>query len=225
MLPTIMRLRDELTEKYRYSRPIRVGAAGGLGTPTAIAAAFAAGADYVLTGSINQATREAGMSDGVKEMLATVGITDVVMAPAPDMFEKGIKVQVLRRPTMYASRAGKLYELYRKYDSLDEIPEADKQALERDLFKTSWITGSNSGVLRAGTTQRSARGQGREAQDGVGVRWYLGLSSKWAIHGDPERKLDYQIWCGPAMGAFNAWTRVRSWPSPAIETWFRWRET
>ena len=38
-------------------------------------------------------------------------------------------------------------------------------------------------------------------------RWYLGLSSKWAIAGVPERKMDYQIWCGPAMGAFNAWVK------------------
>jgi hypothetical protein len=38
-------------------------------------------------------------------------------------------------------------------------------------------------------------------------RWYLGLSSRWAIAGDPARKMDYQIWCGPAMGAFNDWAR------------------
>ena len=38
-------------------------------------------------------------------------------------------------------------------------------------------------------------------------RAYLGQSSKWAIHGVPERKLDYQIWCGPAMGAFNDWVK------------------
>ena len=38
-------------------------------------------------------------------------------------------------------------------------------------------------------------------------RAYLGLSSRWAIAGDPERRADYQIWCGPAMGAFNRWTR------------------
>ena len=38
-------------------------------------------------------------------------------------------------------------------------------------------------------------------------RWYLGLSSKWAIWGDVGRKMDYQIWCGPAMGAFNAWVK------------------
>ena len=36
-------------------------------------------------------------------------------------------------------------------------------------------------------------------------RWYLGQSSHWAINGNPARLVDYQIWCGPAMGAFNAW--------------------
>jgi hypothetical protein len=38
-------------------------------------------------------------------------------------------------------------------------------------------------------------------------RSYLGQSSNWANQGDPTRVLDYQIWCGPAMGAFNEWTK------------------
>ncbi|MEM6296825.1 MAG: hypothetical protein AAGA54_36505 [Myxococcota bacterium] len=38
-------------------------------------------------------------------------------------------------------------------------------------------------------------------------RSYLGRSSRWAIDGDGERRLDYQIWCGPAMGAFKAWAK------------------
>ena len=38
-------------------------------------------------------------------------------------------------------------------------------------------------------------------------RWYLGQSSRWANSGEPSRRLDYQIWCGPAMGAFNEWTK------------------
>ena len=38
-------------------------------------------------------------------------------------------------------------------------------------------------------------------------RWYLGLSSKWAIWGQDDRRMDYQIWCGPAMGAFNQWAK------------------
>ncbi len=38
-------------------------------------------------------------------------------------------------------------------------------------------------------------------------RSYLGLSSRWAVAGEPDRGTDYQIWCGPAMGAFNSWVR------------------
>jgi len=38
-------------------------------------------------------------------------------------------------------------------------------------------------------------------------RWYLGLSSRWSNSGEKGREMDYQIWCGPAMGAFNDWVR------------------
>ena len=38
-------------------------------------------------------------------------------------------------------------------------------------------------------------------------RSYLGRASTWAIAGEPTRRIDYQIWCGPAMGAFNEWAR------------------
>ena len=31
--------------------------------------------------------------------------------------------------------------------------------------------------------------------------------SRWANAGEPSRLMDYQVWCGPAMGAFNEWTR------------------
>ena len=38
-------------------------------------------------------------------------------------------------------------------------------------------------------------------------RSYLGRSSNWANAGDQSRKIDYQIWCGPAIGAFNHWVK------------------
>jgi hypothetical protein len=38
-------------------------------------------------------------------------------------------------------------------------------------------------------------------------RWYLGLSSRWSSSGEKGREVDYQIWCGPAMGGFNDWVR------------------
>ena len=36
-------------------------------------------------------------------------------------------------------------------------------------------------------------------------RWYLGQAAHWAKDGAPGRTMDYQVWCGPAMGAFNEW--------------------
>jgi len=39
-------LRDEMMMQYRYERPIRVGAAGGIGTSAAAAAAFVMGANF-----------------------------------------------------------------------------------------------------------------------------------------------------------------------------------
>ena len=38
-------------------------------------------------------------------------------------------------------------------------------------------------------------------------RSYLGQASRWANAGLPERKADYQIWCGPSIGSFNQWCK------------------
>jgi hypothetical protein len=46
-------------------------------------------------------------------------------------------------------------------------------------------------------------------------RWYLGLATHWAMGGVKERRMDYQIWCGPAMGAFNDWARGSFLEDPA----------
>src|SRR5688572_19305341 len=112
LLSTIMELRDRIVAEQRYDRPIRVGCAGGIGTPAMVLAAFIAGADYVLTGSINQSCVEAGTSDLVKTMLAHVDIAGVDMAPAADMFEMGVNVQVLKHGTLFVPRAKRLYRLY-----------------------------------------------------------------------------------------------------------------
>jgi trans-AT polyketide synthase, acyltransferase and oxidoreductase domains len=209
LLPTILALRDALMREHRYSRPIRVGAAGGLGTPEAVAGAFGLGAAYVVTGSVNQACVEAGLSEDAKAMLAQADIADVVMAPAADMFEQGVKLQVLKRGTMFAPRAAALYELYRTYPSLDAIPTDRRARLEReilhasvasiwDLTATFWRDRDRSQLELAETDPKHKMA--------LVFRWYLGNASRWAIDGHADRRFDYQIWCGPAMGAFNRWT-------------------
>jgi hypothetical protein len=49
-------------------------------------------------------------------------------------------------------------------------------------------------------------------------RWYLGLSSHWPIVGEATRRLDYQIWCGPAIGSFNQWVAGSFLAPPAGRT-------
>jgi len=206
----MLALRDELSARYRYQEPICVGLGGGIATPDATAAAFSMGAAYVLTGSINQACLEAGTSETVRQMLAEAGQADVVMAPAADMFEMGVKVQVLKRGTMFPFRAARLYDLYQNYESLEAIPPKEKEILERDYFRCSF--GREWEQTRQFFAGRDP-GQIAQAEKdprhkmALMFRSYLGRSSSWAKTGDPARKIDYQIWCGPSMGAFNEWTR------------------
>jgi trans-AT polyketide synthase/acyltransferase/oxidoreductase domain-containing protein len=210
LLPTMIALRDELTEKYRYSRPPCVGLGGGIATPDSAAAAFAMGAAYILTGSINQSCVEAGTSKAVRQMLAEAGQADVTMAPAADMFEMGVKVQVLKRGTMFPFRAAKLYDLYCNYDRFENIPEKQKAVLERDFFRQSfqdeWEQTKNYFAMHDPKQIERARKDPRHKMSLV-FRSYLGQSSNWANSGDPSRKIDYQIWCGPAIGAFNQWVK------------------
>jgi PfaD family protein len=210
LVPTLLALRDRLQSQYGYSLPLRVGAAGGISTPASVAAAFALGAAYVLTGSINQACIESGSSDAVRKMLAEAGQADVIMAPAADMFEMGVKVQVLKRGTLFAMRAAKLYEIYRAHPSLEAIPAAERVRLEKDLFRAPldsiWAE-TRSFWLGRDPKQVDRAERDDKHKMALTFRWYLGLSSRWANAGEPNRQVDYQVWCGPAMGAFNEWTK------------------
>jgi len=209
LLPTILGLRNEVVSARGYERPIRIGAAGGLGTPGAVAAAFALGASYVLTGSVNQACVESGLDADGKQMLAEAGLADVVMAPAADMFELGVEVQVLKRGTFFGVRARKLYELFRAYDSLEALPAEEKAKLEKDILRVSiadaWQDTCKFWAERDPREIEKAEADPKHRMALV-FRSYLGQSSGWAIAGVRDRRMDYQIWCGPAMGAFNAWT-------------------
>lgn len=209
LLPRVLMLRDEVTRRFGYRRPVGVGAGGGLGTPAAVAAAFALGAAYVVTGSVNQSATEAGISDDAKELLARADVADVAMAPAADMFEMGVTLQVLSRGTMFAPRAAQLYAAYRAHPSLEGIPAPSRAKLERDVLGASVdeVWERTERFWRARDPAQLTRAE-RDPKHRMALvfRWYLGSSSRWAIDGDTGRRADYQIWCGPAMGAFNRWT-------------------
>ncbi len=218
LLPALLALRNQLQAKYQYPQEIRVGLAGGICTPESVAAAFALGADYVVTGSVNQACVESGSSDRVRKMLAEADSADVIMAPAADMFEMGVKVQVLKRGTMFAMRGQKLYDLYRAFPAWSAIPESERNQVEKSIFHRSfesvWQDTVSFFSQRDPVQLTKAQSDPRH-QMALVFRWYLGLSSRWANAGDETRQLDYQVWCGPAMGAFNAWAKGSFLAEPA----------
>ncbi|HZV83044.1 MAG TPA: nitronate monooxygenase, partial [Geobacteraceae bacterium] len=82
LFPTIHSLAKRLEKEFGYSCRLKVGLGGGISTPASAAAAFAMGADYIVTGSVNQACVESGTSDTVREMLTETRQADVTMAPA-----------------------------------------------------------------------------------------------------------------------------------------------
>ncbi|MEV4438857.1 PfaD family polyunsaturated fatty acid/polyketide biosynthesis protein [Streptomyces sp. NPDC049577] len=219
LFPALARVRARIAREYGEGFPhVHLGAAGGIGSAHAVAGAFALGADYVVTGSVNQATVEADTSPAVKRLLAEAGIADCVMAPAADMFEQGIQVQVLGRGTMFPARAALLHRLYHECGGLDELTDAERRRLEERVLRRpleeAWE--ETAAYLKEHHPDWLVRAE-RDPKHRMAMvfRWYLGMTSRWAVTGEPDRAGDWQIWCGPAMGAFNAWTAGTALAEPA----------
>jgi trans-AT polyketide synthase/acyltransferase/oxidoreductase domain-containing protein len=214
LMPATLALRDELSKKYGYRKKVRVGAAGGIGTPEAAAAAFILGADFILTGSINQCSVEAGTSDVAKEMLQDINVQDTGYAPAGDMFEMGSKVQVLKKGVFFPARANKLYELYRHYDALEDLPTNVRTQVEEKYFRRRFEQIYDD-CKRFYSPKEIERAERNPKQKMAFVfRWYFGYATRLALTGDEAHKVDFQIQCGPALGAFNQWVKGTS-----LENW------
>jgi PfaD family protein len=218
LLPAMLALRDELQEQHQFDVPVRVGAAGGISTPHSALAAFAMGAAFIATGTVNQACFESGACEHTRNLLAKASMADVMMAPSADMFEMGVKVQVLKTGTMFAMRASKLYEIYSKYESIEQIPADERARLEKQIFQRSlddvWAETVKFFTERD-PEQITRANNNPKRKMALVFRWYLGLSSRWSASGEKGRELDYQVWCGPSIGPFNDWTRGTYLAEPA----------
>lgn len=214
-VPAIIALRERLATKG--AGVIRIGAAGGIGTPSAVVAALMLGADFVCTGSVNQCTVEAGTSDAVKDILQDLGLNDFAYAPAGDMFELGAQVQVVRKGLFFPARARRLYDLYRHYDGLDALPADVRVQLEERFFgcpldeawarSRAWLSSTDPDAA----ARADASPKHRMA---LVFRSYFHHTSEFALAGRLDQKVNFQIHSGPALGAFNAWvegTTLQSW--------------
>ncbi|MDA0701974.1 MAG: ACP S-malonyltransferase [Proteobacteria bacterium] len=197
LLPVVRDMRDRLAPH------VAVGAGGGIGTAEAASVAFLMGADFVEVGSIMQCTVEAGLSNLAKDILAEMGVQDTELAPSEHWFDWGGKARVLKRGSLFAARANKLYDLYRFYESWDAIPAALRKRIEDGYFQAGYAEILNGlraqGIVPNGATPK---------QELMHVfRHYLAEGRRFALVGEAPRRADFQLSASPALGAFNA--RVR----------------
>lgn len=224
LVPTTAALAEQLTARHGYARRLRVGACGGLGTPEAVAAAFVLGADFVVTGSVNQCSPQAGTSDAVKDLLAALDVQDTAYAPAGDLFELGSRVQVVRKGTLFAARANKLYQLYRGHSGLEDLDEATRTWLERDCLRAPldqvWKQTCDH-YRDTGRVHEIERAE-RDPRHRMALLFksYFARTNRAAQDGDPTERANYQVHCGPAAGAFNRCVRgtaLEPWPERHVE--------
>lgn len=222
LLPTMVRLRDEIARSVELDESARVGAAGGLGAPEAIAAAFVLGAEFVVTGSINQCTPQAGTSDAVKDLLAQLDIGDTTYAPAGDLFELGARVQVVRKGTLFSARANFLYQCYRAHGSLDEVDAKTRATVERYLgsgIDQTWTEAAEHLQVSNPDVLERAQHDPKVRMARI-FKTYFARTVELALHGDPAQRANFQIHSGPAIGALNAFMRgtdLQDWQARHVD--------
>ena len=123
-------------------------------------------------------------------------------------------VQVLKRGVFFPARANKLYDLYRHYNSIDEIDEKTKNQLREKYFKRSFDEVYREVRSFYPPQEIEKAEQNPKYKMALIFRWYFGYSTRLALTGDETDKVNYQVPCGPALGAFNQWVK-----GTALENW------
>lgn len=220
LIPAVLRVRDQTSGAFPRFGRVHVGAGGGIGTPEAAAAVLVLGAEFIVTGSINQCTVEARTSDAVKDMLEGMAVHDTAYAPSGEMFELGSKVQVLKKGLFFPARADKLVSLYRQFDNLEAIDADSRRQIEERFFRQSLAGIWDDIRARSPAAEIERAERLPKHRMAMVFRRYFKDASRWALNGEMERKVDFQIHCGPALGAFNQWVAgspLTSWRTRHVD--------
>ncbi len=217
-LPEVMRLRDQ--QSQLLNSPVRVGCSGGIGTPEAVAAVFMLGADFILTGSINQCTVESNTSDHTKQLLSKINSEDTCYVPAGDLFESGARAQVVRKGFYFPARAQKLYDLYRVHSDIDDLSVQDIKQIEKHFFARSMTSVYQEIIATKDNHAIKKMNESKKYKMAEIFKWYFDYAQKLSMQGVKQEQDNYQIYCGPALGAFNQWaagTAFESWQNRQVD--------
>jgi trans-AT polyketide synthase/acyltransferase/oxidoreductase domain-containing protein len=207
--PALALLPAVLAARRRLGAQVPLGLCGGLGTPDALAAAFLIGADFVMTGTINQCTYESGAAPAVKDLLSAAELHDTAVVPAGDLLEVGGRARVLRRGVLFPARATRLGELLQSAPSVEGLDTRTRDQLERSFFQRSLDDVWQDAAARLDApTRADIEGRPRARLAHV-LRAYFAQGTRLALAGDARRQVDWQVCASPAMGAMNAWASAQ----------------
>lgn len=214
LLPSIFRLRDEVGTQYGFTKNVRIGAAGGIGTPESGASAFIQGADFIMTGSINQCTVEAAVNPVVKDLLQNAQEQDIGLVPNKDQFELGKKVSVLKKGVLFPPKANRLFEVYQRFNSLEEIDIYTRTLLEEKIFNNT-LENIYSQLRRKYPPHILHKAeQNPSLKMALIFKWYFSHCLDEAVSKEAIESTDLYIYCSTAMGSFNRWVKGTS-----LEDW------
>jgi trans-AT polyketide synthase/acyltransferase/oxidoreductase domain-containing protein len=145
----------------------------------------------------------------VKDLLESMNVNDTDYAPSGELFELGATIQVLKKGILFPARANKLATLHRQHESLESIDAKTRQQMEERYFKRSLddVYAEVRKAYPAAEIERAERNP--KHRMALIFRRYFKDSTRWALAGDANHKVDFQIHCGPALGAFNQWASAR----------------
>ncbi|MDA9224210.1 ACP S-malonyltransferase [Tateyamaria sp.] len=215
LLPVLQSARDRMRAAGELSAPVRIGASGGFGHPKSIAAGFMMGADFVMITAPLQCTYEAGTSSRVKEMLQVCDVDDCDYAPAGQFFEQGGQSQVLRKGVFFPARARKLYSLWQYHDAISKIDSKTRIQLEKNYFANDLEQVWHDVERRMWKEQNSIEIEHAQSDEktkmGLVFKQYFRQSVQYALQGQSNQIVNFQIQSSSAMGAVNNWIGHSLW--------------
>jgi trans-AT polyketide synthase/acyltransferase/oxidoreductase domain-containing protein len=122
-----------------------------------------------------------------------------------------------RRGLFFPARANKLYELYQRHESLDQIDQATMRLIEERYFQRSFEDVWNETrdhYRKIDPDALAVIERSPKRKMALIFRWYFVHATRLAMRGAEGRRVDYQVHCGPALGAFNQWvkgTELKPW--------------
>lgn len=206
-MQTMKEMSRLLYEKYNLCHCPRIGIAGGIGNPQMIAVSFLMGADFVVTGSINQCSVEAATSNLVKDNLQSLDEMDFTYAAVSDLFEFGEKKSIVKKGSLYHIRANRLYEVYNRYNSVEEIPEDIRNLIEKKYFQKSFEAIYSDIYANLTMDNQKLCNEQPKYKMALIFRNFLDKCFQDALDGSLVGKINYQIISSNAIVQFNHWVK------------------